>query len=358
MYVRTIGCGLAAALALGVIASGGRAQTAPAPSALVRPPTALERPPGPADPGYVWVRSRVPTALLTPGAPYLPNQLLSPTFGGAGASAMGGISGGDLPIQRTGTLLDRRAHEDTWRQLPVMRLERQRQRPREFVLQVRRLQPGTGGKPVGDADGAKTGPLPDPRGPKWFREGLSVDCDRDRFAVSDPYVKAAVEEDRRAEIEELTPLDIASEALWIGDWKAAEAALQAHMKDHPIDWDVSRVLALVLLANRQAAQGVAVMAQAYEQDPTLAERAIDVSTFKGGATKVRELFNAAFAHAQRVKSGSAFLTAAVIAQAEGRPEVARRIVSRGLEFGLDPKLGGTVMAALGEPAAGGTRRGE
>lgn len=132
---------------------------------------------------------------------------------------------------------------------------------------------------------------------------------------------------------EPTALERADALLMYGDSKAAVEAYRKYLEDVPDDAAAMRSLAIGLLGVRRFDEAVAVMAMAYEKQPRLARTPIDPALF-GDSGGLRRQLNSAVAYANRVNSGSAWLLVAALMQAEGREDVALRMVVRAREAGL------------------------
>ncbi len=141
-----------------------------------------------------------------------------------------------------------------------------------------------------------------------------------------------------APMRELTPLEQADAALRDGEVQAAIRQYREYLDKTPDDAPAMRSLALALLAGRQPSQAAAVMALAYQKDPSLARRPIDPGQVKNDLSGMRTLVQSAVRYANKVDSGSAWLTVAVLIQGEGRVAVAKKMVLRAKAHGLDAKV--------------------
>ncbi len=121
---------------------------------------------------------------------------------------------------------------------------------------------------------------------------------------------------------------------------------RAHLAVQPSDGEAMRWLAVALQSSGQPATGVAMMALAYQTDPSLAVVPMAATHFPEADEGVRQRFLAAVAYANSAKGSSAYLTAAVLAQAEGRVDVARRLVARAKAAGHDRAVIRELEAAL------------
>lgn len=137
---------------------------------------------------------------------------------------------------------------------------------------------------------------------------------------------------------ELTPLEQAEIALRGGRGEIAEKYILDYLKDEPNDWSVRRMLALAKLEERKMEQAVAVLADAYIHQPQLARDEIAPEAMSGGEMAHRNRFSAAMDYANRTKTASAYLLAVVLAQSEGRYDVALKLLARAEAAGLDGKV--------------------
>ncbi|MGH7244932.1 MAG: tetratricopeptide repeat protein [Phycisphaerales bacterium] len=120
---------------------------------------------------------------------------------------------------------------------------------------------------------------------------------------------------------------------------------QAIAKDKE-DTAAMRVLSLAMLDMRQADDATAMIRQAYRLDPTLANSELDVNALGLTAARRSTLINRAVEYANRVGSGSSWLMVSVLMQADGRYELARRMLKRGADVGLEPGIYKAMDAAL------------
>ena len=106
-----------------------------------------------------------------------------------------------------------------------------------------------------------------------------------------------------------------------------------------------RLLALALLAGGKADEGVALMALAYEGDTSLALRSMDDGVL-GTPRALRDRLNRTVTYAGKVGSASAWLTVAVLMQAEGREETAQKMIDRAQAAGLNAQVAADMELAL------------
>ncbi|MGQ0628519.1 MAG: hypothetical protein ACT4PL_10525 [Phycisphaerales bacterium] len=138
-------------------------------------------------------------------------------------------------------------------------------------------------------------------------------------------------------------------ALLLQSGLASEAieAFKEHLGVHENDVKAIRAYALALLANRQIPQGVAMMALAYDRDAeALAADGLRADALAGGESALRTLVTSTVTHANDVRTGSAWLTVAVLMQGEGRLDAARRQLVKARECGLHRDIADAVEKGL------------
>lgn len=143
-----------------------------------------------------------------------------------------------------------------------------------------------------------------------------------------------------------TQYDYGVEAFRTRQSDVAVKYLTAAIAKDKEDTSAMRVLALAMLDVRQADDAVAMLRQAYRIDPTLAIRGLDVDSLGLNSARRSDLINRAVEYANRVGSGSSWLMVSVLMQADGRFELARRMLKRGADVGLEPAVYAAMDAAL------------
>lgn len=116
-------------------------------------------------------------------------------------------------------------------------------------------------------------------------------------------------------------------------------------KDHE-DFTTMRLLSLALFETREIDNAAAMMRQAYRADPTLAGREMDTDLLNLTSSRRSILVNRASEYANRVGSASGWLSVTVLMQADGRYELARKMLKRALAEGLEPDVHSVLDAAL------------
>ncbi|HYE62428.1 MAG TPA: tetratricopeptide repeat protein [Phycisphaerales bacterium] len=145
---------------------------------------------------------------------------------------------------------------------------------------------------------------------------------------------------------ELTPMEQAVEELRLGMPDRALTTLRDHLKKNADDARAHRVLAVALLEQRRFDDAVASLRQAYRTDPTLADSALNAYELGYTDESLRSLVVRTVTYANRVNTGSSWLTVAALMQAEGRTEQARNALDKARRQGLEPEVLGAMKAAL------------
>lgn len=135
---------------------------------------------------------------------------------------------------------------------------------------------------------------------------------------------------------ELTAHEIAIGWMRAGDAAAAVNWFEEHLRQYPNDLFGMREYGLALIDAGRIADGVAMIGYVYDIFPGLANQSM-VSDFWGGSSaRLRRSVTDTVRFAQRSPSGNAWLAVAVLMQAEGRDDVALRMVERAADEGLSP----------------------
>lgn len=116
-------------------------------------------------------------------------------------------------------------------------------------------------------------------------------------------------------------------------------------KDHE-DVTTMRLLAIALFEAREIDNAAAMMRQAYRADPTLASRELDNDLLNLTSSRRSVLVNRASEYANRIGSASGWLSVTVLMQADGRYELARKMLKRAADEGLEPDIRSALDAAL------------
>jgi tetratricopeptide (TPR) repeat protein len=145
---------------------------------------------------------------------------------------------------------------------------------------------------------------------------------------------------------EPSPIELADAAWQAGRLTEAVRYMKEYLATAPDDADAMRFLALLKIDQGKLDEAVALMAMAYERMPRLASRPLPASDIPGGTAQMRQRVNTMSGYANRAKTGSAWLTLAVLVQGEGRDSVARTLVGRAERAGLKPTLVSELNDAL------------
>lgn len=145
---------------------------------------------------------------------------------------------------------------------------------------------------------------------------------------------------------ELTPIELADLYWQEGRLDQSAAQFNEYLRSAPDDTDAMRYLAVLMIDQKRIEEGVAMLAMAYSKTPSLASRPLPASELPGGLNQMRKRVNTLSAHANRVKTGSAWLAMAVLVQSEGREEIARLLTERAGAAGLDETVKNEMLSAL------------
>ncbi|MBS0190736.1 MAG: hypothetical protein JSR52_06255 [Planctomycetes bacterium] len=143
-----------------------------------------------------------------------------------------------------------------------------------------------------------------------------------------------------------TPFDIGIAAFRSGQAQAAARILNDVVTRDREDTSAMRILSLALLELREPDNAAAMMRQAYRIDPTLCSQIIDSDALGLSASRRTTLINRASEYANRVGSASGWLTVAVLMQADGRYELARKMLKKAANEGLEPAVVNAFEAAI------------
>jgi hypothetical protein len=134
------------------------------------------------------------------------------------------------------------------------------------------------------------------------------------------------------------------------DADAAVGQLRTYLAEYPDDFHAVRLLALALLANKNAPESAAVMAGAYTGDPLLAGEPVDLTALSLDRARTNALITAAQSVASR-SGGNAWLVTVVLHQGAGDMPKARAALQRAAKAGLSPEVVLAFEGSLGGPAS-------
>ncbi len=147
-----------------------------------------------------------------------------------------------------------------------------------------------------------------------------------------------------------TVLERARLAMAARAWEDAiglyEEALDPERGGNAEDHSAMRELGFALGTAGRLEQAASVVRLAYEQDPTLAARPVDV-TWDGDGWWLRGLTRRAVREATEVPTGTNWLLVAVLMQADGRNDHALRMLERAEAAGLEGEVLSAMRAAVG-----------
>lgn len=167
------------------------------------------------------------------------------------------------------------------------------------------------------------------------------------YAQQQAAQQAAAAAAQAAQPPQLTELEQAELALAVGDSDEAVQLFQAYVDTHEETPEVVRSLALALFEAGRIEEAVATMALAYEREPSLAARPVEPMELEGDDTEMLDRVRRAVRYAHKVKTGSAWLTVAVLMQAQERDRVAMTMAERAKDAGLAEPVYNEFRVALG-----------
>ncbi len=143
----------------------------------------------------------------------------------------------------------------------------------------------------------------------------------------------------------LTDFEKAGNRLYDGKPEQAIVLLRGYVDSHPDEPDAARGLALALIDARRTKEGVELMADVYAKHPTLAADPLPDDAV-GPEYELRDLVVRTVEHAHSAKSASAWLTVAVLMQAQGRVDQALKMIDRADSAGLAADVSAAMRSAL------------
>lgn len=130
----------------------------------------------------------------------------------------------------------------------------------------------------------------------------------------------------------------AGELLHVGSYQEAGELLRGELDENPGDVERMRYLAVVEAAQRQFENAAALIEEVYLLDPEIAWFPLDGDALFDSPLELRRLVVGAVRHAQRTGDARAWLLVAVLMQAEGRDDVAFKMLGRAADLGLDERI--------------------
>ncbi|MBM4108109.1 MAG: hypothetical protein FJ255_04765 [Phycisphaerae bacterium] len=167
--------------------------------------------------------------------------------------------------------------------------------------------------------------------------------------VVQPVQVAAPQPPAPVPVDPTTPLEAGKDALRRGNADRAVRSLKEHLRDpaHDRDGDSQRLLALALLSANRADEAALMIRKAYRTDVGLVELPFDPDLLGDDDRRIRALTVRAVEFANRERSAEAWLMVAVLLHAQDRIPLARTVVERAIEAGLERQIGDPMLDALG-----------
>ena len=144
----------------------------------------------------------------------------------------------------------------------------------------------------------------------------------------------------------LSAIEVARLEMSIGNPEYAIEAYRAHLSEYPNDWIAVRELGLAKIRIGDRGDGIAMVSYAYSMEPTLAYEAVPAGLFENSDALMRDSVIDVVGWGHRNPSASAWLTVAVLMQAEGRDGPALRMIERARGYGLDRSVDTEMSSAL------------
>jgi hypothetical protein len=127
----------------------------------------------------------------------------------------------------------------------------------------------------------------------------------------------------------------------------AAALYREHIAAAPEDLGARVRLAIVMLESGDVEEATTQIHEAYQTDPSLADVSLRVIVGGWSAPRLRALVTKAVAHANRTGEAEAWMTVAILMEAEGRPALAAKMLERANGAGLDAVLSSRLAAMIG-----------
>lgn len=130
----------------------------------------------------------------------------------------------------------------------------------------------------------------------------------------------------------------AEEAYRAGRFDRAIELLRDHLKAEADDAAAARLLGLVLIDAGKPAEGADLIFQTYQAHPVLVRETLRAADLPGGRTRMAERRGRVLGLASRNTSPGPDFVAAVMAESEGRADVAAKLLDRAVRAGLSKPL--------------------
>jgi hypothetical protein len=144
-----------------------------------------------------------------------------------------------------------------------------------------------------------------------------------------------------------TGVELADVAMYEGRYDKAIAGYRVHLTTAPDDTEAMRRLAIALILDKKVKEGVAVLGAAYEKDLSLVRKPLDMNMIPDGQDQFRDMLYQVAPFANSMRSASGYLTVAVIMQAQGREDMARKNMKKARDAGLPDKVATEFETELG-----------
>jgi hypothetical protein len=149
---------------------------------------------------------------------------------------------------------------------------------------------------------------------------------------------------------ELSKIEAARRQVAAGRHAEAIKSLRSYMKEFPDDAIVTRQFAITLLNAGKLDDGFAMLHSAYRLDPGLADVPTTPEEIGISSKQLRDLVTKTVGFANRLKgspdAGSAWLGVATLMHAEGRVNLASKMLDRAKDAGLPEDLHLAIRASL------------
>lgn len=169
--------------------------------------------------------------------------------------------------------------------------------------------------------------------------------------VSQPVVTApATTSPPKPIVEEpATAMQAGKQSLRRGEAERAIRSFREHLRDpaNERDGETQRLLALALLGANRADEAASAMRKAYRTDVGLVELPFDPEVVGEDDRRIRALTVRAVEFANREKSAEAWFLVAVLMQAQNRIALARTVLQRAIDAGLERSIAEPMSEALG-----------
>ncbi len=143
----------------------------------------------------------------------------------------------------------------------------------------------------------------------------------------------------------LNAFEKAGNRLYDGTPDEAVVLLRMFTRQHPDDAEAARALALALIDSRRTREGVELIGQVYARHPALADSALPRDSV-GPEHEMRDLVVRVVEFAQRENTAAAWLTVAMLMQAEGRLDPALKMIDRADTRQLSAEVSAAMRSAL------------